>query len=174
MKRLLCMLMGIAVLLLFNGCGGRSTPDGVPEDFAVYYADWVLPEQKNIFDTYEGYIQKDLIRNGIAKTEYMPSDEVITAIYDKIVELKLYEIPEDVRAEEERIQPMTYFEVRFTMNGKTCGILADATIAHNDGLNEKVGPEEAERVNEFCRFMKELMIETEEYQSFPEREGGYM
>ena len=55
-------------------------------------------EQMNILDTYEGYIQKDLIRNGIAKVEYTPSDEEITAIYQKITELELWKVPSDVSA----------------------------------------------------------------------------
>lgn len=172
MKKWICLIL--CGLFLLTGCGGRSMPERVPEDFAVYYAMWTDEDQPNVLDTYEGYIQKDLIRNGIAKTEYTPSDEEIVAIYEKITELELTSFPSDVRAEDEIIQPMTYFEVRFTMNGETYEILADTTITQSTWLNENIKAEEAEKLNEFCRFMAELMIETEEYKSLPDSEGGYM
>ena len=169
MKKILSLFL--CGLLLFTACGGRPMPDGVPEDFAVYYADWINESQPDIFDTYEGYIQKDLIMDGTAKTDYTPSDDVITAIYDKITELDLWKVPENLRAEDEVIQPMTYMEIRFTADGKTYEILADATVFH--GVNEKLDPDDAEKVGEFCIFMQKLMMETEEYKSLPESRGGY-
>ncbi|MBO4931779.1 MAG: hypothetical protein J6I42_06305, partial [Clostridia bacterium] len=156
-------------LLLFTACGNRM-PEGVPQDFAVYYADWINESQPDILDTYEGYIQKDLIMDGTAKTDYTPSEEEITAIYDKIVELELWKMPDNMRAEAEVIQPMTYMEIRFTMNGKTYEILADTTVFH--GYNENIEPEEAETVGKFCMFMQQFMMDTDEYQSLPESRGG--
>ncbi|MBQ9718938.1 MAG: hypothetical protein IJV76_13190 [Clostridia bacterium] len=169
MKKILSLFL--CGLLLFTACGGRPMPEGVPEDFAVYYADWISENQPDIFDTYEGYIQKDLIMDGTAKTDYTPSDDVIAAIYDKITELELWNVPENLRAEDEVIQPMTYMEIRFTADGKTYEILADTTVFH--GYNEDIEPEDAEKVGEFCIFMQKLMMETEEYKSLPESRGGY-
>ena len=105
MKKILSLFL--CGLLLFTACGGRPMPEGVPEDFAVYYADWISENQPDIFDTYEGYIQKDLIMDGTAKTDYTPSDDVIAAIYDKITELELWNVPENLRAEDAVIQPKT-------------------------------------------------------------------
>ena len=167
MKKLLPLFL---CALLLTACGNRM-PEGVPQDFAVYYADWINENQPDIFDTYEGYIQKDLIMDGTAKTDYTPSEEEITAIYDKIVELKLWTMPNDVRSDIELIQPMTYMEIRFTADGKTYEILADTTVFH--GYNEDIEPEDAEKVGEFCIFMQKLMMETEEYKSLPESRGGY-
>jgi len=168
MKKWLIMLF--CGLLMFTACGNRM-PEGVPQDFAVYYADWINENQPDILDTYEGYIRKDLIMDGTAKTDYTPSEEEITAIYDKIVELELWKMPDNMRAEAEVIQPMTYMEIRFTMNGKTYEILADTTVFH--GYNENIEPEEAETVGEFCMFMQQFMMDTDEYQSLPESRGGY-
>ncbi len=172
MKNILCLCL--AALFLFTACGGRTMPEGVPEDFAIYYADWIDESQPDIFDTYEGYIQKDLIRNGTAKVNYIPSDEVITAIYDKIVELELWKMPADVRPEEQIVQPTTYIEIRFTMDGNTYEILADSTISRSTWLNKNITAEEGETIQKFCMFMQDIMLSTEEYQSLPEREGGYM
>ncbi|MBE6710369.1 MAG: hypothetical protein E7579_04530 [Ruminococcaceae bacterium] len=160
----------ILTVVLLTACGNRM-PEGVPQDFAVYYADWINESQPDILDTYEGYIQKDLIMDGTAKTDYTPSEEEITAIYDKIVELELWKMPDNMRAEAEVIQPMTYMEIRFTMNGKTYEILADTTVFH--GYNENIEPEEAETVGKFCMFMQQFMMDTDEYQSLPESRGGY-
>ena len=60
------------------------------------------------------------------------------------------------------------------MDGKTYEILADATITHSTWLNENIEKKEAEAINEFCMFLHELMMETEEYKSLPDSEGGYM
>ncbi len=169
MRKILALFL--CGLFLFNACGGRPMPDGVPEDFAIYYADWINENQPDIFDTYEGYIRKDLIMDGTAGTDYTPTDEVITAIYDKIVELELWKVPENMRAEDEVILPMTYMEIRFTADGKTYEILADTTVFH--GYNEDIEPEDAEKVGEFCIFMQKLLMETEEYKSLPESRGGY-
>jgi len=172
MKKILFLCF--VILLLFTACGGKPMPDGVPEDFAVYYAMGCDTAQMNILDTYEGYIQKDLIHNGTARVDYTPSDEEILAIYDKIAELELWKMPSDVRADGEIIQPMTYFEIRFTMNDSTYEILADTTITQSTWHNKNITAEQAEAINEFCRFVHEMMMETQEYKSLPDREGGYM
>ncbi|MBR5311264.1 MAG: hypothetical protein IKU40_00085 [Clostridia bacterium] len=163
-----------AALFLFTACGGRQMPDGIPDDFAIHYADWIDENQPDIFDTYEGYIQKDLIRNGTARVDYTPSDEIITTIYNKIVELELWKMPADVRPEEQILQPTTYIEIRFTMDGNTYEILADSTISRSTWLNKNITAEEGEIIQKFCMFMKDIMILTEEYQSLPDSEGGYM
>ena len=106
-----------------------------------------------------------------AKTDYTPSEEEITAIYDKIVELKLWTMPNDVRSDIELIQPMTYMEIRFTMNGKTYEILADTTVFR--GAGKYIDTKNAETVGEFCMFMQQFMMDTDEYQSLPESRGGY-
>ncbi len=160
-------------LVLFTACGNRM-PEGVPQDFAVYYAMGIDNGQMNILDTYEGYIQKDLIRKGTARADYTPTDEEIVAIYDIITELELWTMPNNVRPDSEIVQPTTYFEIRFTMDGNTYEILADSTINHSTWLNENITSEQAEAINTFCRFLHELMMDTDEYQSLPDSEGGYM
>ncbi len=167
----ICTLL-TSFLFLFVGCDGREMPDEVPDDFAIYYADWVLENQKDILDTYEGIIQKDLVSAGIAKETYVPSDEVLTIVYNKIVELGLQNLAGDYRSKEKYIQPMSYFEIRFTADGKTYEILADVSVWH--GLSDvKIDADVAEKIEEFCYFMSDTMRETEEYQSLPESVGGY-
>lgn len=170
MKKLFTLFL--CGLLLLTACGNRM-PEGVPDDFAVYYAMGIDTTQMNILDTYESYIQKDLIMDGTAKTEYTPSDEVILAIYNKIVELELWKLPADVRPDDRIIEPTTYFEIRFTINGRTYEILADSTISHSTWLNKNITAEEGETIQKFCIFMMNILMETEEYKSLPETRGGY-
>lgn len=169
--RFLLLLLTL-VLFVLVGCGGREMPEGVPNDFAFYYADWINENQKNILDTYEGILQKDLIQNGIAQETYTPTDETLTAVYQKIVELGLQNLTGDYRTDAGLIQPMTCFEIRFTMDGQTCEILANAGIW--GAVVRKDTSEDAEKIEEFCHFMSDVLRETEEYASLPEREGGYM
>ena len=168
------MLFSLAVLFLFAACGSRPMPEGVPEDFAVYYAMGIDTAQMNILDTYENFIQKDLIKKGTARTEYIPTDEEIVAIYDKITELELWTMPNNVRSDDFIIRPLTLFEIRFTLDGNTYGILADTSITQSTWKNKNITSEQAEALNTFCRFLSELMMGTDEYQSLPDSEGGYM
>ena len=132
------MLFSLAALFLFTACGGRPMPEGVPEDFAVYYAMGIDTAQMNILDTYENFIQKDLIKKGTARTEYIPTDEEIVAIYDKITELELWTMPNNVRSDDFIISPLTLFEIRFTLDGNTYGILADTSITQSTWKNKNI------------------------------------
>lgn len=170
MKKFLLFLL-TAVLL--TACGNRM-PEGVPQDFAVYYAMGIDNGQMNILDTYKGYIQKDLIRKGTARADYTPTDEEIVAIYDKITELELWTMPNNVRSDDFIITPLTLFEIRFTMDGNTYEILADTSITQSTWKNKNITSEQAEALNTFCRFLHEFMMDTDEYQSLPDSEGGYM
>jgi hypothetical protein len=168
------IILCLAALFLFTACGGRPMPEGVPQDFAVYYAMGIDTTQMNILDTYENYIQKDLIKKGTARAEYIPTDEEIVAIYDKITELELWTMPNNVRSDDFIVTPLTLFEIRFTLDGNTYEILADTSITQSTWKNENITSEQAEALNTFCRFLHELMMDTDEYQSLPDSEGGYM
>ncbi len=162
------------ILLVLVGCGGREMPEGVPDDFAFYYADWIDENQKNIIDTYEGILQKDLIKNGTAKETYVPTDEVLTIVYTKIVELDIQNLAGDYRTDIDSISPMSCFEIRFTMDGQTYEILANGGTWRLAGRVEGIPSDTAKKIEEFCHFMSDTMRETEEFQSLPESEGGYM
>ncbi|MBO4932691.1 MAG: hypothetical protein J6I42_10970, partial [Clostridia bacterium] len=100
--------------------------------------------------------------------------EEIVAIYNKITELELWTMPNNVRSDDFIITPLTLFEIRFTMDGNTYEILADTSITQSTWKNKNITSEQAEAINTFCRFLHELMMETDEYKSLPDNEGGYM
>lgn len=71
MKKLALIMLAFVFLV---GCGKYSSdadvtglPTDMPEDFNITYEDWIAESNKNIFDTYEGYIQKDLVISGTLK-----------------------------------------------------------------------------------------------------------
>ena len=52
------------------------------------------------------------------------------------------------------------------------GVPQDFAIFH--GANKVIDPYDEKTIKEFCMFMKQFMMETDEYQSLPDGEGGYI
>lgn len=149
-------------------------PEEMPEDFDICFRYWIGGE--NILDTYEGYIQKDLVIDGTVRTDYAPAEEEMQAIYDLVLAYELDSIDREMTSKvlttddtTLAIEPCTYYDIRFTADGKEYHIVGDETAF---GYRESDGDAEY-----FCAFvteMKKVLHETYEYQSLPEPEGGYM
>ncbi len=147
----------------------------MPADFDIYFSEWINADNKNIFDTFNGYIQKDLISAGTAKVKYTATEEVLDSIYQEIIKLNMCSIDKEMTSSKLTktnsivgISPCTYYEINFTINGKKYTILGDGTSDYYKNENEQA--------NSFCsfiQFMKNLIHATEEYKSLPEAEGGY-
>ena len=85
MKRI---VSGLLLLALLSGCtsaamqktpedSGRDAPltvvqENMPEDFAVRFTWWYDTDRKNIMDTQEGLLQRDLVTEGTASVEFRP------------------------------------------------------------------------------------------------------
>lgn len=147
-------------------------PETMPDDFAVRFEMWIDVTQKNIFDTYDGYVQKDLVRNGIFGKQFEPTDEMMEEIYAKLVECDLASIRDEVTyaalmggGASVAVEPNTFYQIRFTMNGKEYLVLGDMTSYR---LPKAYG------FKKFNEYMFGLMSEIQSELEFPEAEGGYM
>lgn len=159
-----------------SGLSGQQP--AAPEDFAIHFASWIDGNQRNIIDTYEEYIQKDLVLAGVSKKEYKPSHTELCQLYQFVVVLEHrtdWDFSKDVTydnyADEEisvSMDPLTKYYLKFTANGKTFEISGDATAG-----------ECIEQSTEAARFMQAVSgltnyyRNTEVYKSMPEAEGGY-
>ena len=149
-----------------------------PEDFAIHFASWIDGNQRNIIDTYEGYIQKDLIFDGISKKDYNPSYVERCQLYQFVLALEhrteldfSKSVTYDNYADEEisvSMDPLACYYLKFTANGKTIEISGDATA--NECTDQS---EEAAYFMEAVRGIANFYRDTEEYKSMPEAEGGY-
>lgn len=183
-KKLSILLAFCFLVLILISCtsternnSAQTTHDSknMPDDFDIYYSEWINVDNKNIFDTYNGYIQKDLITAGTSKVKYSATKEVLDSIYQEIIKLNVCSIDKEMTSSKLTktnsivgMSPCTYYEINFTIDGKKYTILGDETS--DLYINEN------EQANSFCsfiQFMKNLIHSTEEYKSLPEAEGGY-
>ncbi len=147
-----------------------------PEDFAVCLEWWIDPEQKNILNTFEeGYIQKDLVLDGVAKVEYVPDEWILDQIYKAIVDYNLTSIDREMTSKvlatgdtEVAVIPCTEYVLRFHMNGQDYELKGDATV---EAYVEE--QEDAFRFREAMILLQALTRGTEEYQRMPEANGAY-
>ena len=150
-------------------------PETMPEDFDIRFEMWVDVTQKNIFDTYDGYIQKDLIRDGIFGKQFEPTDEMMQEIYAKLVECDMASIDKEITpqgilggdAPVSSVSPNTSFQVYFTIDGREYLVLGNVS-----GLGIK-NPM-TKNCDAFLRYLCELQEQLETAMDFPEADGGYM
>ena len=149
-----------------------------PEDFAIHFETWIDGSQRNILDTYEGYIQKDLIFDGISKKDYNPSYVERCQLYQFVIGFEhrtdwdfSKEVTYDNYSDEEisvSMNPLTKYYLKFTANGKTFEISGDATASECTDQSA-----EAAYFMQAIRGIANFYRNTDEYKSMPEAEGGY-
>lgn len=188
MKRILIMMFVLIVCIsLFSGCDNVSLKNGdlpsdqqvtAPSDFAIHFETWIDRNQRNILDTYEGYIQKDLISDGIAKQDYNPSYEELCQLYQFVFELEhrteldfSKSVTYNNYANEEKFlsrEPLTCYYLKFTANGKTIEISGDATAGECIDRSE-----EALYFIRTIHEIEKFYENTEVYKTMPEANGWY-
>ena len=179
-------LIVILCLSAFTGCansnddntsikGGEiELPTEMPKDFAIRFSSKYIAEE--IYDTYTGTIQKDLIENGTATANFVPSEDTLKAIYAKVLEYQIYSIDRkmtnDVLADKDGLQfnvSTNYtYEIKITANGNTYIIRGDDTAQGFKDINN-----DAQNFVSFIGFMRSVLYETPEYKNLPDAVGGY-
>jgi len=171
---LFLMLMMIG-LLCYRGTlviqGNRD--EDVPQDFVIHFESWIYDERKNIFDTYDGYIQKDLVMNGIKKKNYIITGSDLSEIYRNIYPIK--NIKQEMTSANLSkdgtsvgISPMTYYVITFCVDGITYTIKGDATASYYIDSSK-----EAAAFWQAKEFLSNFMYSTDVYKSMPKSDGGY-
>lgn len=151
-------------------------PADMPEDFAVRFQWWIQESQPEIFDTYQGLLQKDLVQNGTAADDaYEATEETLHAVYEQLTALDAASIDRTmttaVLTTDDTlvgVEPCTYYELQFTINGKTYLLQGDSTAWFYRDSDQ-----DAHRFCELVSFLLQLVTELPEYQSLPETIGGY-
>ena len=168
------ILLLIALVLPFSACGKAepftqesesapeetavSLPDAMPEDFAVRFETWFVPERKNVLDTFEGKIEKDLVEDGRAEAVFTPSEPLREELYETIRESGIASIRRSMTSHvlatgDERVscEPLSCWRAWF--------------------YRETVP--DAGRFAAFCEKMNELLRSLPEFRALPEPRGAY-
>lgn len=157
-----------------NNGGEIELPTEMPNDFAIRFSSKYIAEE--IYDTYTGTIQKDLVENGTATANFAPSEDTLKAIYAKVLEYQIYSIDRkmtnDVLADKDDLQfnvSTNYtYEIKITANGNTYIIRGDDTAQGFKDTNN-----DAQNFVSFIGFMRSVLYETPEYKNLPDAVGGY-
>lgn len=144
----------------------ETVPKDRPDDFVIYFAFGINPEQLNILNTYDQIITKDLVMKGTASADFIIPEEDLDRIYSELYELQIYMLPEKIVSSSVGVTPNTEFTVRFIIDRVEYSISGDATTEFADTTA-------ADRLVAFRDFLMEYMYSTAEYKSLPEAEGGY-
>jgi len=175
------ILLTVIVFVLSNsltGCLPSEEEKNKPEytdDFLFAFEFWINPAQINSLNTYTNEIQKDLINDGKAKIEYIPKREDLILIFNKIIDFNILDIDRSMTSTEltktetfiEIIPKFTY-KILIFIDGKEYIISGDQTA--NSYRDED---KDAKNFIEFCEFMTDFIIQTEEFKRLPEPSGGY-
>lgn len=158
--------------------GYTVTETAAPSDFAIRLEVWIDGSQRNILDTYEGYIQKDLVADGVSRQDYTPSYAEKCQLYYAV--LALVENADlnfsrpvtydnyAIYNNSIMIMPLTCYSLQFTANGRTLVISGDATAGECTDQSD-----EARYFMEAVRAVFKFYRSTDEYKSMPEANGGY-
>lgn len=180
MKKIIVSILLYACLLsLLSGCSSKNICDEIPaempSDFDISFCFWINEQWKNVYDTYNNTIQKDLIAKGVASSELIVPSEILEEIYQEIVEKDIIFIKEVMTSEKLtktnsiiNIEPLAVYEITITIDGKTYIIKGDSTAYNYVDNNNK-----AKQFCSFVNYMREIYYSAEEYKAFPEAVGGY-
>lgn len=158
-----------------SSSGNNPLPQEMPEDFAVRFSCWVNEQSKNVLDTYQGYIQKDLIV-GVARRNYTPARESMRSFYEKLLDLDIASISRTMTAEVlagkhdtvRGMTPCTNYQITFTADNRTYTIDGDHTAVSYTNTDP-----EAAHFMELVRYMIQVLESAPEYQALPQPVGGY-
>ena len=169
-KAVVCIMLLAALCVCLASCAkAPELPEEMPPDFAIRYTSQTYTEP-NIYDTCNGLIQKDLMKDGAAQTSFTPSDETLRAIYGKVTECGIQKITREMTCsvitrgrEDMRACPNTKYEITITVDGETYTVSGDSTAwSYTDS------DKDARSFTEFVAFMKETLADEPAYRSLPD------
>ncbi len=161
-KRMILCILSLCAVCFVVGIALFTDRSACPRDFAIRY-ETRTGANANIFDTGEGFIQKDLVLDGTAKTEFTPDPALLERIWQEVRRDRMMNIRGYV--EGAAADPSTQYSITITANGKTYTI-----GGRNPAGSAK---RDAVRLLRFSRFMNELIESLPEYQTMPDARGGY-
>ncbi len=151
-----------------------------PEDFAVHFESRI-GKHPNCLDTFDGYIQKDLITAfpGYAKTNLKLTDAEKQYLWEITKQCGIIGMSDDMTIEGVTVTPNTDYTVTVRANGQTYTVTGDGAAMyaggyHYDGTPRDEWTAEHTHFYTYVTLLRNFMYGTDEWQKLPEAEGGYI
>lgn len=155
------LLIGLlTILLVFSGCTEDSNQMPNDFNFSLTYGTY----GKQLIDTFNNVVVKDLIEDGTIETELILSEEEMKQIYVRMQELDIMGELDLDRDKDCIIEPPSVSNWTIQMNNQTKTISLPTYCDYPDHARELLRLEE---------FIHELVSEREEYQALPDSVGVY-
>jgi archaellum component FlaF (FlaF/FlaG flagellin family) len=135
----------------------------MPSDFDFIVEFGVL--KKNVFNTYEDTVTKDLITDGTATTNLTFTTEEMESIYQEMKDVNITEMKNLVPETNCGQQPFSEDEWKITINGEV--------ITHAVSGRYCETTNDAKQLIELRNYVFSLVKNKEEYKKLPEAKGGY-
>ena len=162
-----------SLTLFILGCESESTlkedsnfntmPMEMPSDFDFIVEFGVL--KKNVFNTYEETVTKDLITDGTATTNLTFTAEEMESIYQEMKNVNIIETKNLVPVTNCAQEPFSEDEWEITINGEV--------ITHVISGQYCETTNDAKQLIELRNYIFSLVKNKEEYKKLPEAKGGY-
>jgi hypothetical protein len=164
--RFVSILIVIIIIVLFTGCAsnkGYNMPKVMPDDFAFSVRFGV--GSKNVIDSYNGTVTKDLILAGTAEANVTFTNEEMLSIYEKMKTMNVLE-PKDFNDDMNcRVTPYGEDIWKIRINGE------EKTIQWSGKYCGKT--EDAKQFIDLRNFVLDIVKEKNEYKELAEPKGGY-
>ena len=158
--------------IYFTVSGGEALASPHPADFAIRFESQT-GDVPNILDTFDGYIQKDLVLAipNKAKTTYTPTEAELQYLWYLVESHGILSMPSDMHPVQTgdvhvAVIPNTEYTITVRANGRIYTVRGDAVTGMVEG-------EQNARFRSFVGHMYNFMVSTGQWKSLPQAQGGY-
>ncbi|MCM3711045.1 hypothetical protein [Sporosarcina luteola] len=161
-------LLAFMLVLLITGCNSNvtnisNTSSEMPNDFDFIIMFGV--GKKNVINTYENKVTKDLIADGTVTTNLSFSKEELALIYQKMKEIDIADAKDLIPETNCMKEPFGQDEIKVTINGET--------FTHSFSEEYCEPTQDAKQLIELKDFVWSIVESEEEYKKLPDPKGGY-
>ncbi|MBR5712882.1 MAG: hypothetical protein IKX54_04730 [Lachnospiraceae bacterium] len=167
------VVIAVLAALLLTACGQEKKEEGIA--FSFTYSYWYNEEQKTIFSTERGVIQKDLVAAGVETADWNISEKDLKELKRLTEEYDAAALAEALNARKtsdgdvmNAVSPERTCELVFTLDGKECRLTVRSSDLFSLASDSKLAP----LVIYFEKF-EEVLKAQEVYASMPEADGAY-
>ena len=163
---------GREALIYFTVAGSEALATPHPADFAISFTAQI-GNVPNVLDTFEGYIQKDLVSAvpNEASCDYEPTEAELQYLWYLVEAYEITSMPPDMHPVQTGdthvvVIPNCEYTVTVRANGRTYTVKGDMTTGMVQGKYNK-------QFQSFVGHMYNFMVSTGQWRSLPEANGGY-